>query len=270
MEEWRLIITPPQNGPLNMAIDEALLLSTVKNCSAPILRLFAWDPGCLSLGFAQPFTDVDEKGLSRHAWDIVRRPTGGRAILHIDELTYSISAPLDNPAVNGSLLESYRHLSGGLIKTLEILGVRANADKEYANSDLRPDHPVCFEVPSNYEITANGKKLVGSAQSRKMGGLLQHGTLPLYGDIARIADVLNFPDEASRQDAKIRIYSHATTLGDVLHREITWTETASAMITGFEAALGISLSESKLTDEENELAVHLLDSKYSTNEWNHK
>jgi len=270
MEKWRLILCPPRPGRLNMAIDEALLQSTVKNASAPVLRLFAWEPACLSLGFAQPSSDVDEEALLEKGWDFVRRPTGGRAILHTDELTYSICAPLDAPAVQGSVLESYRRLSGGLLEALYILGVCANADKEYSNSQLNREHPVCFEVPSNYEITANGKKLIGSAQSRKMGGVLQHGTLPLLGDIARINDVLNFPDETSKSQARSRIYSHATTLEEVLGRRVEWGEAARAFALGFEKALGISLFESTLSIEENQLAEVLLAEKYVTIAWNCK
>jgi lipoate-protein ligase A len=255
---------------MNMAIDEALLQSTVKNGSAPVLRLYAWNPACLSLGFAQPFSDVDEDALREKGWDFVRRPTGGRAILHTDELTYSICAPLDAPAVQGSVLESYRRLSSGLLEALNILGVGANADKEYANTELNHDHPVCFEVPSNYEITANGKKLIGSAQSRKMGGVLQHGTLPLFGDIARINDVLNFPDETSKTEARNRIYSHAATLEEVLGRRVEWEEAARAFSLGFEKALGVNLYESALSTEEIQLADALLSEKYGTRAWNCK
>ena len=253
-----------------MAIDEALLQLTVKNVSAPVLRLYAWEPGCLSLGFAQPFSDVDESALSDKGWDYVRRPTGGRAILHIDELTYSICAPLDSPAVQGSLLESYRRLSGGLLEALIILGVDASAQKEYENSQLKPDHPVCFEVPSNYEITAKGKKLIGSAQSRKSGGVLQHGTLPLHGDITRINDVLKFSDEIYKADAKMRINSHAITLEGALGKRISWGDAAHAFAQGFEKALRVNFSESSLSDEENKLAASLLKEKYATLAWNCK
>jgi lipoyl(octanoyl) transferase len=270
MENWRLLHCPPQPGRMNMAIDESLLQSTVKNASTPVLRLYAWDPACLSLGFAQPFSDVDEATLREKGWDFVRRPTGGRAILHTDELTYSFCAPLDAPAVQGSVLESYRRLSGGLLEALNVLGVSANADKEYANTQLNHDHPVCFEVPSNYEVTANGKKLIGSAQSRKMGGVLQHGTLPLFGDIARINDVLNFPDKATKSEARKSIYAHATTLEEVLGKRVSWDEAVRAFALGFEKALGVSLSDSTLSVEENQLADALFSEKYDTRTWNCK
>ena len=270
MEKWRLILCAPLPGQMNMAIDEALLQSTVMNGSGLVLRLYSWAPGCLSLGFAQPFSDVDESGLKLKGWDYVRRPTGGRAILHIDELTYSICAPLDSPVVQGNLLESYRRLSGGLLEALKILGVDASAQKEYGNSQLSPANPVCFEVPSNYEITAKGKKLIGSAQSRKMGGVLQHGTLPLHGDITRINDALNFPDEISKNEAKARINTHAITLEGALGIRVAWDEAAQAFTHGFEKALGVNFYESSLSDDESKLAESLLIEKYATRAWNCK
>lgn len=268
MDQWRLLISPPLNGRLNMALDEAILASTISGHSSPTLRLYAWDPGCLSLGYAQPSSDIDPAALHSRGWDYVRRPTGGRAILHIDEITYSVCAPLSCPAVQGSLLESYRHLSRGLLSALEILGLRASADKEYDPSELQPSHAICFEVPSNYEITAMGKKLVGSAQSRKSGGVLQHGTLPLNGDIARINDVLTYPDEQVRAQARDRIYLHAVTLETVLGRGVSWSEAADALAEGFASALQIELVEAPLTSDEIELAQNLLHSKYDSTEWN--
>jgi lipoyl(octanoyl) transferase len=268
MEQWRLLISSPQNGRLNMSQDEAILACVTSGHSLPTLRLYAWDPGCLSLGYAQHCSDIDLTALNSHGWDYVRRPTGGRAILHIDEITYSVCAPFTCSAVCGSLLESYRRLSRGLLRALEILGLQASADKEYDPSELAASHPICFEVPSNYEITALGKKLIGSAQSRKSGGVLQHGTLPLTGDIARINDVLSYPVEFARAQARERIYLHAVTLETVLGRVVSWSEAADAMTNGFASALQIDLIKAKLSEEEVELAQNLLHSKYDTTEWN--
>src|SRR5690606_14878512 len=109
--KWRLIRTQPAAGAWNMAVDEAVLEAVGQGDVLPTLRLYAWNPPCLSLGFAQPVQDVDRAALARLGWELVRRPTGGRAILHTDELTYSVIAPLDEPRVAGSVLESYRRLS---------------------------------------------------------------------------------------------------------------------------------------------------------------
>jgi lipoate-protein ligase A len=111
MDTWRLLKTLPAHGAWNMAVDEAILEGVGRGRSLPTLRLYAWDPACLSLGYAQPFGDVDIPGLRARGWEVIRRPTGGRAVLHIEELTYSVIAPLSEPRVAGTVLESYHRLA---------------------------------------------------------------------------------------------------------------------------------------------------------------
>ncbi len=196
-----------------MAADEAILEATTRGEVPPTLRLYAWDPPCLSLGYAQCAADVDPARLARLGWHLVRRPTGGRAILHTDELTYSISGNQDEPRLAGGVLDSYRRLSFALLDALLRLGVNAAADPQPSQPlNTSPKGPVCFEVPSNYEITVLGKKLVGSAQARRHEGVLQHGSLPLTGDLTRITRVLNYPAETDRQHAAERIHLRAATL----------------------------------------------------------
>ena len=101
LANWRILRTPPANGAWNMAVDEAILETVRQHAALPTLRLYAWQPACLSLGYAQPFADANLDALAQNGWQIVRRPTGGRAILHTDELTYSVIAPLDEPRVGG-------------------------------------------------------------------------------------------------------------------------------------------------------------------------
>ncbi len=120
-DAWRLLTTPPARGAWNMAADEAILEAVGRGDSLPTLRLYAWDPACLSLGYAQPLSDVDIPRLQSHGWEMVRRPTGGRAILHTDEITYSVIAPLDEPRVAGTVLESYSRLAAALVEALHLL-----------------------------------------------------------------------------------------------------------------------------------------------------
>ena len=110
-QDWRLLITSSSHGAWNMAVDEALLEAVEVKRSVPILRLYSWTPACLSIGYAQPVDQVDRRALRRRRWDLVRRPTGGRAILHTDELTYSVVAPMDEPRLEGDIVTSYRRLS---------------------------------------------------------------------------------------------------------------------------------------------------------------
>src|SRR5918996_5777000 len=123
MNTWRLLITPPARGAWNMALDEAILEHIGRGASLPTLRLYAWNPACLSLGYAQPFADIDSARLNERGWEVVRRATGGRAILHTDELTYSVIAPNDEPRVAGSVLESYNRLAQALLLGVQNLEV---------------------------------------------------------------------------------------------------------------------------------------------------
>ncbi|GAP05750.1 MAG TPA: lipoate--protein ligase family protein [Anaerolinea thermolimosa] len=268
MELWRLILHPPAHGAWNMAVDEAILEACSAHAVPPTLRLYAWDPPCLSLGYAQPSSDVSTEALAAQGWHLVRRPTGGRAILHTDELTYAVIAPAENPVVEGSVLESYQRIARALLTALNQLSLPARADQTYPlPAGTERNGPVCFEVPSNYEITVNGKKLIGSAQSRKQGGVLQHGTLPLTGDLTRILRGLSFENTESLQSARTRLLQHATTVEAVLNRTVSWEEAARAMISAFETTLGISLTPGELTPQEANRAQALMEEKYAHPSW---
>jgi lipoate-protein ligase A len=274
--EWRLVVSPTADGATNMAIDEAILLAVGSGEAPPTLRFYAWEPPCLSLGYAQPVADVDRRRFQALGWDLVRRPTGGRAILHTDELTYSVAAPVAEPRVLGGVRESYRRLSLGLMAGLTRLDVHAEALAEPAKPAGLSEvewAAVCFEVPSHYEITAGSKKLLGSAQVRRRGAVLQHGSLPLTGDIGRICDGLRFAAEAEREAAKDRVRTRATTVegalgrGEVGRPAVTWAEAAAAMAAGFAEALNIQLIEGELTASEAARAATARFERYAAAEW---
>ena len=266
MDTWRLLITPPSRGAWNMAVDEAILHHIGRGDSPPTLRLYAWTPACLSLGYAQPFADVDTQRLTTRGWEVVRRATGGRAILHTDELTYSVIAPNDEPRVAGTVLESYNRLAQALLLAVKSLNVPVEMKQVEQNAILL-NNPICFEVPSTYEITVNGKKLIGSAQARKKEGVLQHGSLPLTGDLARICDALIFDDEAARNGASERLLARATTVEAALGREVSWEEASRAYVRAFEAQLGIQFEEGELSESESKMADELVVEKYDHPSW---
>jgi lipoate-protein ligase A len=257
---WRLVLDPPSDGSHNMAVDEALLEETAAGRSLPTLRLYAWEPPTLSLGFAQPVADCGRDALQKLGWGLVRRPTGGRAILHTDELTYSITAPENHPLMQGGVLESYRRLSLGLLAGLRLIGVKADADSKTLSRAAR--NPVCFEIPSQYEISSGGKKLIGSAQARRLGGVLQHGALPLRGDLARILLVLAKPDTTPE-----RVRRRAATLGELLGRELSWQAAAEVVVRGFADEFGIEFHREGLTEKEKARAGELARAKYKSEEW---
>jgi lipoate-protein ligase A len=248
-----------------MAIDEAIVTSVLEGASPPTLRFYAWSPPCLSLGRGQPFADVDLAACQTAAVDVVRRPSGGRAILHTDELTYSVALLQTDPLAAGGILESYRRLSEGLLAGLRLLGVQA-AQVVSARKPTEDLSAVCFETPSDYEITVQGRKLAGSAQWRARGGVLQHGTLPLCGDITRVISYLALPGterEAQRQTLRTR----ATTLEASLGRSVPFAQIASALADGFSQALGLELIPGELTTREQDLSAELRRSRYAAPDW---
>ena len=264
--QWRLIQSGSQHGALNMAIDEALLESVGAGNSPPTLRLYGWEPGCLSLGLAQPVGDIDRLALEAHGWDLVRRPTGGKAILHVDELTYAIIAPAGHPALRGGVLTSYRRLSRGLTAGLARLGLEVDQPSARP-SPGEAQNPICFEAPSAYEITGQGKKLLGSAQLRRKDAILQHGTLPLTGDISRICLTLRYQDPQSRRISRERLLARAATVETLLNRIVGWDEAAQALKLGFEGAFGWTFKSTDLTDVEHARAHELELSRYSSPAW---
>jgi len=249
-----------------MALDESILEHIGRGESIPTLRLYAWTPACLSLGYAQPFADVDMTRLKERGWEVVRRATGGRAILHTDELTYSVIAPSNEPRVEGSVLESYNRLAQALLLAVKSLEIPVEIKEGKVDNAVAPN-PVCFEVPSTYEITVNGKKLIGSAQARKKEGVLQHGSLPLTGDLTRICQALAFENESAREDASKRLLERATTVESALRQEVSWERASQAFIHAFETQLGLRLEEGKLSKSESRRTEELVREKYDHPSW---
>jgi lipoate-protein ligase A len=247
---WRLIVDPhPRSGAWNMAIDEAIMDAVAAEGAPPTLRFYQWEPPCLSLGKRQPLDGVDLHRCRRDGVDVVRRATGGWAILHTDELTYSVAALPDDPRVAGAILDAYRSLSAGLVEGLRRLGAPAgmNPVNPYG---VHNASAACFEVPSAYEIVCGEKKLIGSAQTRPQGRVLQHGSLPLRGDIARVAGYLSFEGDGERDRLRAHLRDRAATLGEVLGHPVGFDEAASALAAGFVAALNLDLRPGSLTDGE--------------------
>lgn len=269
LANWRLINSGYGDGPGNMAVDEAILEAVAAQLSPPTVRFYGWEPPCVSLGYRQPASVVDGRRLTSLGYDLVRRPTGGRAILHVDELTYSVIAPIGEPRVKGSILESYRRLSEALVDGLQLLDlVTSEAPKDPAVSG--PEGPACFDTPSNYEITHEGRKLVGSAQVRKTGVVLQHGTLPLVGDVGRLVDALRLDSEQERKQMRADLRNRATTLASALGREVTFEEAVQAMARGFTRVLDLNLVEDQLSPLELDRASELRSEKYGAESWAHR
>ncbi|HML22208.1 MAG TPA: lipoate--protein ligase family protein [Aggregatilinea sp.] len=264
---WRLLVTGASDGPTNMAIDHAIMEAVAEGRVPPTLRFYAWEPACLTLGFTQPIADVDRARLKSCGWDVVRRITGGRAILHTDELTYSVTVKDDNPVVAGDIVQSYRYLSKALRHGLERLGAAVEAERRLAGVQ-KSKGPVCFEVPSHYEITAGGKKLIGSAQVRRLGIVLQHGSIPLTGDISRICEVLSFESEEARGRSREHVHRRATTIEEVLGHVITWDDAVEIFTASFADTFDLTLIPGDLTPGEQTRAAAIREEQYAAETWN--
>jgi len=250
-----------------MAIDEATLAAVAEGRSQPTLRFFAWEPPCLSIGYNQAMNEVDIIRCQQAGVDVVRRPTGGRAILHTDELTYSIVAPQDEPRVAGGVVESYRRLSAGLVRGLRLLGVDV-VQAEAGHGQGADVSAACFDVPSAYEITAGGKKLLGSAQVRRKGAVLQHGSLPLQGDITRICCYLVVLSEERRQELRRELRARATSLELILGWVVPFAQVVEALVRGFSEALNLHLEPGELSEHELALVQQFRREKYTAEAWN--
>ncbi len=268
--KWRLIKTEAASGSWNMAVDEAILSAIGRGEVLPTLRLYSWTPACISLGYAQPVSDVDKQKLEEKGWEIVRRITGGRAILHTDEMTYSVCGPEDEPRLVGGILPSYQNLSSAILQALISLNLPVTAASQKDKEENEIKNPICFEVKSNYEISVDGKKMVGSAQARRKEGVLQHGTLPLHGDLTRIIEVLTKIDPKQKPEFRERMLQKAATVEMVLGSKITWEQAADAIKHGFEQELNIEFIEEELTKNEINDAELLAKEKYGMVDWTKK
>ncbi len=252
-----------------MAIDEAMLTQLANGHGLPTLRFYQWQPACLSLGYSQSWQEVDEAACRQLGYTWTRRPTGGKAILHTDELTYSLIIPHHDPRVVGGILRSYQTLSCGLLAGLQKLGIaveQAN-QHDHPRTSAERHRPVCFDTPARYEILWQGKKLIGSAQLRRKNVVLQHGTLPLYGDLSRIIAVLNFSEE-QRAWQKTFLAERAVTLAQAIGRVVSFAEVATALTAGFAEHLNLTFVEMALTEAEQILAQQLRIEHYTNENWN--
>ncbi|MGD2251465.1 MAG: biotin/lipoate A/B protein ligase family protein [Anaerolineales bacterium] len=266
---WRLILSPPASGAQNMALDEAILQAVRDNRAPTTLRMYAWEPPCLSLGHAQPLAEIDIQLLHAFGWDIVRRSTGGRAILHTDELTYMVAGAARSRLFAGGVLPTYRRISRGLVAGLRLLGLHPEVQSKAKEipAPRSGSNPICFEMPSAYEITVGGRKLLGSAQVRRRGGVMQHGTLPLTGDITRICQVLRFQDQATRTQAAKRLGERAVTVEASLQKSVSWDQVADSLSRGFSQALDLDLDLEEPTPAEEQAANELVAKRFANSDW---
>lgn len=258
---YRYLNTGVQSAAMNMAIDEAVLTYHLAGDSPPTLRVFAWQQPSISLG---RFQSVEREIVEERCLGIalVRRPTGGRAVYHRDEFTYSIVIG-KRYAIPSGVVAAYAYLATGLLAALRALGVDAELSDERVS---KQPSPACFASSTQADLTTGGYKLVGSAQVWKDDALLQQGSLPLEDRAAEFFSLLRFPSEDARAEALQRYHEKALPLR-AFAPSVSWEEVAHAFRLGFSAALGVQFVPGQLSVSEQELAAQLVAEKYSQLAW---
>ena len=252
----------------NMAIDEALFRIHQKERKPPVLRLYGWRRRAVSLGY---FQDVAEELNYVYCRDIgipiVRRPTGGKAVLHDSDLTYSLVAKEISPLFSTDVVETYRIISGCIVRGLAVAGIETHMVEE-GRGGTPPGNGFCFATSYRHELLAGGKKICGSAQTRARGVFLQHGSVLVDLDPLAVCSAIGKTEDVQKRAREIgaSVTSVRETMGDAVGMD----DLCRAVATGFEEVLHVRLAEGSLSPEEDALKEKLLADKYSRDEWNLK
>jgi len=253
MHTWRLLRLSSHTPYENMAIDEAVLSAYEQGRVGPTLRLYGWEPAGISLGFGQSLAAVNSvcPEIPR-----VRRMTGGEAIFHDRELTYSLVTAPNELNLPRSVRESYLALGAFLIAALASFNVSA----DYFGIEPEVDSECCFAKPRRFDLAVQGKKIGGHAQRRRKNVLFQHGSIPLTLDYCRWEKIFNIEEKELRR--------RMTSLSEAAGQDVTMAVMAARVTTAFERAFGVELREAGLTVEETRHSAELARDKYATRLWN--
>ncbi|PNX54161.1 MAG: lipoate--protein ligase [Thermoplasmata archaeon M9B2D] len=251
-EQWRLIQTGMNTAFSNMAIDQAILVANSKGKVPPTVRFYGWMPPAISIGYFQSLTDeIDIQACERFGVDYVRRITGGGAVFHEKELTYSIVIPESHVEIPKNIMASYGRICGAVIKGLQHIGIES------------------IYAPIN-DIVAGGRKISGNAQTRKLQTVLQHGTVLMDVDVNKMFSVLRVPNEKIKDKLIADVKQRVTSVRHLLGKEMRFTQVAEAMKTGFEEEFHVELIDGMLRKEEIALAEQFEKERFSAKQWNHR
>lgn len=250
MENWRLLITPAVSGAENMAVDEAILRASEKEMAPPTLRLYGWSEPTISIGYMQDPGTFASSGLP-----VVRRITGGRAVLHHIELTYSVVAPMEMDGFSGGIIDTYSLISRCIVQALKDIGIDADIKKGASGDREASRKDACFHAPSRYEILLNGRKLVGSSQRRFKKSFLQHGSIIFGVDGPLNTRVFGAP-----------VVKKIATIEEI--SDISIPAFSDVLAGRFASGLGAEFERSGLAAIEEEFKARFLKERYSRREWN--
>ncbi|PLR85977.1 octanoyltransferase [Bacillus canaveralius] len=274
-EVWRFIDSGNGSPAFNMALDEALLDWHSEGKIPPVIRFYGWNPATLSVGYFQKVEkEIDMEAVRHHRLGFVRRPTGGRGVLHEHELTYSVIVSEEHPDMPKTVTEAYRVISEGILKGFHYLGLDAYfaVPKTAAERDSlkNPRSAVCFDAPSWYELVVEGRKVAGSAQTRQKGVILQHGSILLDLDEDKLFSLFKYPNDRVKERMQKAFKSKAVAINEISSRTISLTEAKDAFRKGFADGLNIDLEPYELSAGELEYVTKIAKDRYESNEWNFK
>ncbi|WP_282936652.1 biotin/lipoate A/B protein ligase family protein [Paenibacillus sp. RC67] len=273
---WRFISSGLQHPAYNMAVDEAILIANSEGKSGPTVRFYGWNPPTLSIGYFQKSEEVHFEKLREEGLGFVRRPTGGRAVLHDKELTYSIIVSESYPGIPSGVTEAYRVLSEGLLLGFQKLGLDAQmvhlATEEEKSKYASMGSAACFDSPSWYELVVEGRKIAGSAQTRQKQVVLQHGSILLDMDTDQLFRVLQFKNERIQERLKQQFTQKAVAINDICRQlgrpPVVLSDVERAFREGMAEGLHVELEEGSLTEYEQSLVEQLIADKYANDIWN--
>ncbi|MFY4776281.1 lipoate--protein ligase family protein [Metabacillus sp. RGM 3146] len=274
-QTWRFIDSGNCSPAFNMALDEALLDWHSEGKIPPTIRFYGWSPATLSVGYFQKAEkEINMEAVKRYGLGFVRRPTGGRGVLHDQELTYSVIVSEEYPDMPKTVTEAYRVISEGILEGFKGLGLDAYfavpKTAEEREGLKNPRSAVCFDAPSWYELVVEGRKVAGSAQTRQKGVILQHGSILLDLDEDKLFDLFNYPSDRVRERMQRNFKNKAVAANALREAPVSMDEAKEAFRRGFEKGLNINLEAYELTEDELVYVNHIAKTKYESDAWNFK
>jgi lipoyl(octanoyl) transferase len=272
-ETWKFVDSGYGSPSFNMALDEALLEWNSKGAFSPVIRFYGWNPPTLSIGYFQKVEkEINLEAVKNQGIGFVRRPTGGRGVLHEHELTYSVIVPESHPMMPNTVAEAYRVISEGILKGFHQLGLEAyfaipetTEERELLKS---PHSAVCFDTPSWYELVVEGRKVAGSAQTRQKGVILQHGSILLDMDEDKLFSLFKYSNERVMERMKKSFKNKAVAINDLTSNRISMEQAKEAFKKGFEEGLNINLEPYELNQTEIDYVNKIAKERYESDEWN--
>ncbi len=252
--QWRVLGPSASSGFCQMAEDHAILEAVAGGCSPPTIRFYSFSPPCLSIGRFQEAGDVRLEECRRLGIDVVRRPTGGRSLLHKDDFTYMVVLPLSKD-VPRSVEGSYKMICRGIIRAMRDLGV--DAEMVSRPRKAGKDERACFAIPASADLAVFGKKLCGSAQVRLRGALLQHGSIMMKKNTTLLFSLLSH--SGSDREERERAYEESCVCLEELGLSLRWEEMEESVVQGFSTEFGVEIVPGVLSEQEERRIEYLVD-----------